>query len=110
MTLQGVTSNPTADTAGCTRTIVRSAGAVCLILGAAVLLGWQFDIDRLKSVLPHLTQMKSNTALGTAFLGLALSLHGWQANSPKSRYRCPCFGGVRVADGAGDAARIRHRA
>jgi PAS domain S-box-containing protein len=85
MSLHGSTSDATAETTDWSLAGVRTAGAFCLILGATVLLGWQFDIDRLKSLLPGLTQMKSNSALGIALLGLALSLHGWRANHPRSR-------------------------
>ncbi len=55
--------------------------AVCL--GAVVLVGgWGLDITSLKSVLPGLSTMKANTALGIAALGTSLALAD---NGPRLR-------------------------
>lgn len=50
------------------------AGVAGVALGLAVLVGWAFDIDRLKSVAPAFVTMKANTALAFALSGVALLL------------------------------------
>ena len=52
-------------------------GTLGTTLGISALLGWQFNLGALKSVLPGLVEMKPNTALGIALLGTALILRGW---------------------------------
>ncbi len=49
-------------------------GALECLLGVIVLVGWFFEIDALKTVLPGLVSMKVNTALGHLVLGLGLVL------------------------------------
>lgn len=49
--------------------------SICIILvGCAVVIGWSFDIQILKSILPQWVAMKPNTALGFVLSGLALNL------------------------------------
>lgn len=57
------------------------AAAVAFV-GAIVLLGWAFDIERLKSVLPHLASMKVNTAIAFALAGSSLALRASERRPP----------------------------
>ncbi len=59
---------------GLLRSVARGTGVAVALIGAAVLVGWTFDIPTLKSVFPHLSTMKANTALGMLLGGLSLSL------------------------------------
>lgn len=52
----------------------RKASVVALGLGLVGLLGWVFEVVAFKSVLPGLSTMKVNTALGLVVEGLALRL------------------------------------
>lgn len=52
----------------------RIGAAVVAAVGAAVLVGWRFDIVLLKSVVPGLASMKANAAVGFLFSGLAVLL------------------------------------
>ena len=54
--------------------LVRVLSFFAVGLGFAVLCGWFFGIDSLKSILPSLVSMKVNTALGILLLGWVLSL------------------------------------
>ncbi|TCL13648.1 PAS domain S-box-containing protein [Roseivirga ehrenbergii] len=45
-----------------------------IVLGVAVIVGWIFDIEILKSIIPSYTTMKFNTALGMVLSGFALYL------------------------------------
>ena len=47
--------------------------AVALV-GAAVLVGWAFDVTVLKSVSPHYSSMKPNAALAFVLVGIGLTL------------------------------------
>src|SRR5262245_43618034 len=49
-----------------------STGHALVLLGAAVLAGWAFDVGALKSVAPGLATMKANCALGLALAGVSL--------------------------------------
>ncbi len=62
-----------------------------MFLGASVLVGWNFDIPALQSVLPGLAAMKANAAATTLLCGLALAvsllgltLLGWGFFFPKT--------------------------
>ncbi|MBD2227336.1 MULTISPECIES: bifunctional diguanylate cyclase/phosphodiesterase [Calothrix] len=49
--------------------------SICVTLvGCAVLIGWNFDIQIFKSIVPQWVAMKPNTALGFVLSGLALNL------------------------------------
>jgi len=50
------------------------AGAIVAIGGAAVLLGWAFEIAALKAPLLHHGEMKANTALAFMLIGAALAV------------------------------------
>ncbi len=52
----------------------RISSVFVILIGVAVLLGWVFGLDFLKSVLPSSVTMKVNTALGLLFSGIALQL------------------------------------
>jgi PAS domain S-box-containing protein len=56
------------------KNISQTAGITGVILGCLVLIGWQFGIPSLKSVLPGLATMKANTALGFILVGASLWL------------------------------------
>jgi|GEM_PF-6387062 len=43
-----------------------------ICLGLAVLVGWYFNIEMMKSVFPEYVSMKANTAFGILVMGLAL--------------------------------------
>ena len=55
------------------RRIAESCSLILILLGVTVIAGWAFDIDALKTVLPHRVSMKANTAIGFLTCGLALS-------------------------------------
>ena len=67
------------------QTLSRIAAAVPLLIGAAVLVGWEFDIAILKSVLPGMVTMKANTAAGLILAGAALGLLGLAPPHPWAR-------------------------
>ncbi len=50
------------------------AGCVSIACALLVLLGWAFDIDTLKSILPHAAHMKPFTAVSLLCLGIAVVL------------------------------------
>jgi len=54
------------------RTLIIIAGITTTIIGFLVLLGWQFDIEILKSLQPDTVSMKPNTAFAFLLSGLAL--------------------------------------
>ncbi len=50
------------------------SGAIALVVGVLVLLGWLLNVGTLKSVLPGWVSVKPNTALSFLLIGLALLL------------------------------------
>lgn len=57
------------------RTYIRFTGALAILLGGLVILGWTFDIPALKSVLPHYNTMKINSAICILTSGVILLGH-----------------------------------
>jgi diguanylate cyclase (GGDEF)-like protein len=51
---------------------VHIAGGAAVVVAASALMGWVFDVDVLKSVIPGHQQMKANTAICLIACGLAL--------------------------------------
>lgn len=56
--------------------VARLAGAMAGAIGIVVLVGWMFEVESLKRVVPGLATMKSNTALCIAALGTVLVFDG----------------------------------
>ncbi len=54
------------------KTIPLLVAALSVLAGVIVLVGWAFDITAIKSILPGLVSMKTNTALGCILFGTAL--------------------------------------
>jgi PAS domain S-box-containing protein len=54
------------------RRVSRAAGALGVLVGCLVLLGWAIDSETLKGVFPGLVEMKANTAVCLALLGVAV--------------------------------------
>ncbi len=69
------------------RLLSQRAGLLVIGISLTALLGWIFDIDLLKSVIPGRITLKPNTAVGLGASGLALSLWHQQQQSPRLRTR-----------------------
>ena len=52
--------------------LINIISILVIIIGCSALLGWIFDIDAMKTILPDLASMKVNTAISFAFLGFGL--------------------------------------
>jgi two-component sensor histidine kinase len=53
--------------------------SLLILLGLSVIAGWLFDIGPLKSILPHLSTMKFNTALAFVIAGSGLLFAGFDS-------------------------------
>ena len=62
-----------------------AAAVTVTTVGALVLAGWAFEVGALKSVLPGLSSMKANTALGLVLAGVALWLWADEYAPPRQR-------------------------
>lgn len=58
--------------------LARICAGLTLALGCVVILGWQLDVEVLKSVLPGYISMKVNTALGLILLSTASLVMPWR--------------------------------
>lgn len=56
------------------KALARAASAVPALVGLLVLLGWAYDIELLKRIVPGLVAMNPTTAIGLICLALALAL------------------------------------
>ena len=52
----------------------KPAGLAAIVVGVLVLIGWQFNVAVLKSVVPDLAPMQANTAVALILLGSSLCL------------------------------------
>lgn len=55
--------------------------SISIVIGALVLLGWTFNLQLLKSILPVFVSMKANTAIGFVLLGFSLILNQDKKNA-----------------------------
>jgi hypothetical protein len=53
------------------RSASRATSGTAILAGGLVLVGWMLDIPTLKSILPNLVTMRTNTALGFIPAGVA---------------------------------------
>ncbi len=65
---------PNSSNVGIVRSVSRCAAGVVFAVGLAVLGGWLFDVQALKSVHPSLVTMKANTATCFVLIGVSLWL------------------------------------
>lgn len=54
--------------------IIKYTAFFCIVLGQMVILGWYCDIPLLKTIIPHYTSMKINTAIGLLLSGIVVLL------------------------------------
>ena len=74
----------------------RAAGPAAAIVGSVVLIGWAFDLSRLKSIQPNWETMKANTALAFVMAGSSLWLQRRNAGALRRRLARACAGVVMV--------------
>ncbi len=55
--------------------------SISIVVGALVLLGWTFNLQLLKSILPVFVSMKANIAIGFVLLGFSLILNQKEKNA-----------------------------
>ncbi len=77
----------------------RVASLLVVAIGAIVLLGWAFDLERVQRLHPALVSMKANTALGLVLLGVGLRLQRDGAGHPVGRF-LPATSSAVIAIGA----------
>src|SRR5215203_6903872 len=66
---------------GCLEAVSRASSCLIAVVGLAVLLGWYFDIELLRTGLPGRTPVNPATALGLLLAACALWMHH-QARAP----------------------------
>ncbi len=67
----------------------QALGLASMLIGAAVLGGWAFGLPALKTVLPGLTTMKANAALGFLAAGAGVLLVPRSGGTGAARWRSP---------------------
>jgi PAS domain S-box-containing protein len=66
-------ARPPASLVGSLRRLARLASVVVIAIGALVILGWVFDVELLKTLMPGAPVMSASSALGFVLAGVALS-------------------------------------
>jgi PAS domain S-box-containing protein len=74
--------------------VARFSGALVMLVGGIVLMGWGLNLSLVKSVMPGAATMKANTALCFVLAGLSLSV---QARTRSSRLTARIAGGSAIA-------------
>ncbi|MBI2037574.1 MAG: PAS domain-containing sensor histidine kinase [Candidatus Magasanikbacteria bacterium] len=72
------------------KNISEALAITVFLIGVLVLIGWQFNIEILKSVSRDFVTMKSNTALSLVFLGISL----WSLQEKRAQSRTSYIGWV----------------
>src|SRR6185369_4832800 len=68
-----------------------TAGVVASVSGALVFLGWVFDFDGFRAILPGTVSMVPNTAICVVLAGIALSILSVETDESKSKYKRVAF-------------------
>jgi hypothetical protein len=85
-----MTSQANTRTLSILRLYVNAASVIAISIGIIVMLGWFFDIQNLKSVIPNAATMKFNTALCFSLTGISL----WLLRSEENRSKKPYIGKI----------------